>query len=302
MKHFPLILCLLWSSLPLQAQDEEDRHEISLYGMGGKLSYLQYSNAGAGAGYTFFFHPHWSLNAGIEITKSSVTLAVEDISGSVAGWYYHGDGRQEVMETLFATEGLAVSPHIIYLNIPASLQFHTGAKHKFYTSLGVKAGFAQTGNYQITAENIRTKGFFPASGQTFSDMSNHHFVTISKLSLQSRLKQNFNYALLWEGGMRWKLKNGMSVYTGIYFDYGFPNIMPKQVTIPIEDIKNVLPGEVLDDPEYLRMIEERTTVEVDEANLIAAGIKVKFAFSVSSNPFRTHARISLPAKILLSKK
>jgi hypothetical protein len=287
--HRPSSLCL-WGGILLllhlsclQAQDD-DRHEISFYGMSGKWSRWQYFNAGAGADYTFFLNHRWGLTAGIELTTSSMTVAIEDITGAVAGWYYHEDGRQEVTETLFATDGLAVSPHITYVNLPLLLQFRTGVRHKFYTSAGVKAGFAQAGNYRITAESIRTEGYFPASGQTFANMSNHSFVTVSRPSMRSRLKQNFNYALLWEGGMRWRLKSGLFVYTGVYFDYGFPDIAPKRITVPIEDIKNVLPEEVLHNPEYMQMIEERTTVDVDRVNLVAAGIKIKLAFGLSPQP------------------
>lgn len=277
-----LTVLLLLRSFPAQAQSV-NRHEISLYGQGGKLPYMQYFNAGAGAGYTFFFNQHWGLSMGGDFTAAGVTIPLEDITESFAGWYQHSDGRQEIMEIQVIANGLAVSPRVTYVNTPLSLQFQTTQKHGVYASVGAKASFAQTSDYQVTAENVRTEGYFPSSGQVFGNMPNHHFVTIRNPHVSSRLQQRFSYALLCEAGSRRQLKNGLCIYAGLYLDYGLSNIAPQQIAIPMQELKNFLPDDIATNLEYMQMVEERATVDVKkEVNMVAVGVKLKLSFGIPS--------------------
>ncbi len=237
---FSITLLLLLNIASISAQDKDTlehitvyRHEISLLG-GGGLSSLQYSptagktetNLGGqfGVGYNFFFSPNWSINTGLEMSlyTGKFTAATLDESYPISkpagapknSSFYFQSAYQNYEETQTAS----------YLNIPLMIQYQTLGKHKFYASAGVKIGIPLSASYESTAESLTTRGYSDYTEQYYENMPPHGFDTYQGVSSSGDLDMNLAFLGAMETGMKWQLSNQISLYTGLYVDYGFNNI------------------------------------------------------------------------------
>ncbi|GHT14429.1 hypothetical protein AGMMS4956_12220 [Bacteroidia bacterium] len=280
------ILLLLASIAAAQETAQETTHEISAYGFGG-LSTLQYKSAqgsvqlgvggGGGVGYTYFFAPQWGFNTGVEVALFNASANGAEITGSSKEIYDYG----RIEETYFNStyNDYKEKQRAVYLQVPLMVQFQTGADNKFYAAAGIKVGVALAGNYATTANQLVLSGYFPATEQTFVDVTEVGYDTQDPFTSQSgKLDFGFNLSLAAEVGARWRLSGYISLYTGLYVDYGLLNVAPKKTSALVHR-----PSENLTAFAYNSLLTATLpagNAYVDKMNLFSAGLKVKVAFGL----------------------
>ncbi|GHT65710.1 hypothetical protein FACS189452_00320 [Bacteroidia bacterium] len=114
-------------------------------------------------------------------------------------------------------------------------------------------------------------------------MPNHGFVSISKPTMRGSIMPRTNFALSAEVGGRWVLRPRLALYFGIYVDYGLRNIVPENIAVSLDLIKDYLPADIAGNEELVNVIEQEllqysTQLAVPAVNYLSFGAKVRFSF------------------------
>ena len=213
---------LFFCGLGLQAQH---RSELSGYG-GGGVSTLQYKvvtgkqNDGLGGhlglGYHYFFRPKWGLGTGVELGGYHAKYNVDKMGVS----QMTADVEGNAFEFRSTVAGFKESQRVTLMQIPLMLQFQTGGnRHRFYVAGGGKAGFPLKGKYNNTA-SYRNSGYFVHENSLYDTQEFLGFGYFAGKKADGELDFKTAFFLAAETGMKWKLNDKLSLYTGAYFDYG----------------------------------------------------------------------------------
>jgi len=226
-KIFLTILLLIYS---IHAQD---RHEFSLH-LGGGLSTLSYDptigdqsnglDKQFGAGYAIFVSPRFGFATGLELAFYSAeyelkkTLSMFDPNAV--------DPTEGPFEFRSKLSSYTEEQSVAALQIPLMLQFQT--ESGFYAMAGVK--------YSIPiSSSAKGKGDINTCGHFSTDLEDCHktqsFAGYGDYpNKKAETHENFENTLFAsaEMGMKWRFEDGISLYTGAYFDYGFSNILKKK--------------------------------------------------------------------------
>jgi len=111
-----------------------------------------------------------------------------------------------------------------YIRLPLMLQYLMGAKNNFYVSAGANVGIPLNSVSQINSEKLITKGYSDFTMQEYENMPNHGFYTYSDIRTGSKLQLGLSLSAALETGMKWKIRNGICLYTGLFADFGLNNI------------------------------------------------------------------------------
>jgi len=160
----------------------------------------------------------------------------------------------------------------IFLNIPVLVQFQTKGKQKFYALGGIKVGIPLSSKYKATDATLTNKGYYPEYGNWMTMPEFAGFGTFSHQNAKGKLKLGVTAALSLEVGGKWKLGEKVALYTGAFLDYGLNNIL-KEKKQAFMNYKAPLPATFTTNSTIPSLS--------NNINLIAAGIKVRLAFSVS---------------------
>ena len=109
-----------------------------------------------------------------------------------------------------------------FIRIPIMIQYQTGSP--FYLAAGVMVGLPLNSFSQINADQLVTKGYSDYTMQEYENMPDHGFGSYPNIKAGSELDLGISISAALEAGFKWKIKNGMSLYTGIFADYGLNNI------------------------------------------------------------------------------
>jgi hypothetical protein len=111
------------------------------------------------------------------------------------------------------------------LNIPVSVLYQAGNSHKFYISAGIKIGFPVFGKYNGSSAVLTAWGYYPDYNQT-EIWQNDLGYGIFNLN-ESKKKLTFGVSLMgaFETGIKWNIGTGKNLYTGVFVDYGFNNML-----------------------------------------------------------------------------
>jgi len=236
MKKIFILSLLLLSSIHAQ-----DRHEFSLH-LGGGISTLSYeptlgeqSNSfdkQFGVGYAIFVSPRFGFATGLELAFYSAeyelkkTLAMADTATDPT------EGPFEFRRKLSSyTEEQSVAA----IQIPLMLQFQT--ETGFYAMAGVKYSIPISGS-SIGKGDVNTCGHFDSDledchkTQSFAGYGDYP-------NKKAETNEKFESSLFAsaEMGMKWRFEDGITLYTGAYFDYGFSNILKKK---KVEDLTQMI--------------------------------------------------------------
>ena len=286
MKQFRKILLIgllpLTGAMSLNAQT---KHEFSIYA-GGGLSTLNYSvTAGEqkagfgglfGVGYTYFFTPNWGLNTGIELalynSKFNLTRPLQttdnatDIEGSA--FLYHS-----------TVSNLEEKQKATLLQIPIMLQLQTNGHHKFYAAFGAKLGIPLGKSYNSTGATIVNTGFYSHEDYEYDEQEFVGFGTFRGRGSDGSLDLKMAFLLAAEAGMKWQI-SGMSLYTGLYLDYGLNNIADDKRAPFVEynkgNPRNFAMNSVVH-AQYRDKSDSRHSF-TDKVSPLAFGIKLRLAF------------------------
>ena len=311
MKNFQKILTVAtaitiatMATQPLQAQDNSlPKQEFTVNVFGG-LSTLNYKIDGAklkngiggglGFGYHYFFNPQWGIVTGIEAALYRASLSADMF---LSAQYYNPDGADDHFIMEHDLNGFKEEQNLWALQLPIMVQWMqplgSSANNYFYAALGGRLSYALSGNFRQSTQSVE---------QYIVDQWNPVGEYTGRLAGYDRKEtlkfSAFNAMASAEMGIRWKLSDKMSLYTGIYFDYGLLNIIPeksKEALYALKDGGEGHPSEyeqftansVLSahSPHYgifttgqQPHFVHNTAGYTDKVNTMAAGIKIKLAF------------------------
>lgn len=265
----------------------DSKHEISVYG-GGGLSSLNYTTeigdsklkggGMIGFGYNFSITEKWSVGTGLEFNFYN-----SKVNGSTFSDAY--DSNDGEYDFLFITEitGYIEKQKATYLNIPLMAQFQlpVSDNNKFYVSGGLKVGIPITAKYTVDRAIIHNIGYYPDRDIIYHDQKFKGFGGFSREGFKGDLDLKLSCTASIEAGMKWKLPNSLSLYTGAYFDYGL-NDIKKDVNKRLigydtsyEEsftVNSILSSQYISD--------EKLTDITDKAIPISLGLKVRLAFAL----------------------
>jgi outer membrane protein OmpA-like peptidoglycan-associated protein len=214
--------------------------EISIWGAGG-LSILNYdpeagnrSNMLGGAfgiGYSYYWSEHFGLLLGAELAlyqSKFKTNGLRDNYNTVDLDTYNNIENINFRYRLNDYEELQ---RLWNINIPLMLQYQTPlwASNRFYAGLGFKLGIPVKSTSKTSDFKITSMGFYydenTGSKQVLNDVTELGFGEFSNKSVKNDLNFGFSYIGTVETGIKWNLGGNVDLYTGLYFDYAFNNIV-----------------------------------------------------------------------------
>ena len=276
MKRLILIVALFTvSNLYVSAQGSQ---EFSVY-VGGGFSPLSYTlsldkfsqgersgglGGDFGVGYTYFIADTWGIHSGVGIgfynAKTEVGVG-ETVSKNLI------DDEGDSFELRSTISGYNETQNTMFLTIPVMAHFIL--MDKFYTKAGIKAAIPLNCKYSSNDLKITNEGYYPQFNNTINDAKYAGFGQFDIKDSKGNLELGFTVMLALEAGMRFNISETLSLYTGLYFDYGLNNSLKKSstdtfVSYNINDPENFSTNSVL-------------TEYTDKANIMAVGVKVRVA-------------------------
>jgi outer membrane protein OmpA-like peptidoglycan-associated protein len=226
------------------------KHEFSIWTAGGFAALNYKSSLGKrtlksggtfGMGYTYYFHPKWGIHTGAEIAVYNTIYRLRSLKDKYTrygfddltpGW----SGEDELIDYHTELSNYKEKQQQYNLNIPLMLQFQTplaGGSHQFFAMSGAKLGVPIQSTYRANT-TLYTWYYDYKSNQEFRpDPTDYGTPWLEDLgcfynkSYSTGNQENkFKIAGLAsaEAGVKWRLSQKLSLYTGAYFDYGFNNI------------------------------------------------------------------------------
>jgi outer membrane protein OmpA-like peptidoglycan-associated protein len=268
-------------------------HEVSLWGLGG-LSTLMYSptfgessmqfGLGFGLGYTYFFHRNFGVMLGGELAFYNARMQLDDLTDR----YPAKDGDKE--DILYSTtiKDYEEYQRLMNLNIPIMFQYQGDGEHKFYAGLGFKLGIPLTAKYEVSeGGKIKASGFYnnekTGTLQELFDQPDLGYGDFAINKTESDLDFNLAYIGFAEAGVKWRLSGLLSLYTGLYVEYGFNDVAKthtnnfvayNEVNPSNPNINSVLTGEYTENGE--------TESFVSRVSPFGLGLKLRLGFNPCS--------------------
>lgn len=283
-------------SVSAQTENYVPKHEFSISGFGG-LSTLNYKvnipqnpyidgvdrkmglGGGVGLDWTYHFSKHWGLRLGVQAALYNAKAKKDFTLNGI----YMPD------QTLIDIDGkLQEKQRAVYAQVPLMVQWMTPAgKNHFYVALGGKFGMRLWDNYKQIADAKATyHPVYNAPTRAAYDPEREiHESYRGTIGLK-----RFDVMGSAEVGMRWTLGNGVGLYTGLYFDYGFLNTAPKAKGVSatmgefdVEDVRDmsILSAELRGIPQGQDRTVAPTTTNfrlVDKVHKMAGGLVLRLSF------------------------
>jgi len=219
-----ITLALLLGAATLTAQ-----HEFSVHG-GTGLSTLNYkatvgkrtSGFGGqfGLGYTYFSSPNLGIRTGLDFAFYNSKFKMNSWETRYRTFDMDGD----LFEFHSIMSGYEEKQRVAMLQIPIMLQFQRSIneKQQFYAAAGVKIGVPISGKYTNSIAVLENTGTYDYERSTYNEQIFVGFGKFTNIANNSGTLNFFNPTILAsvETGIKWRLSNGQSLYTGLYFDYG----------------------------------------------------------------------------------
>lgn len=229
---------------------------------------------GFGVGYTYFLNSKWGLLTGVDLQYSSNRLGLNDQIFT----NYEVDSRSSAFEYRVNALGYKEKQDFLSLAIPVFLQYRTAFSPKTagYINLGGKLLLPGKQNVDVRANTIALKGYYPDFNLEIDDLPNYGFGTLSNWKDETKFSLRKSLLLSAEAGLAFKVKEN-TLYTGLYFDYGLNNMLPKQVSENLVSYGS----NGIETVQANSIITNRQVVDV--AKYVSAGIHLKWSFSVKKN-------------------
>ncbi|MCL2289248.1 MAG: outer membrane beta-barrel protein [Bacteroidetes bacterium] len=238
--------------------------DISSAGYGGEI----------GGGFAGFFSPQVGIYIGAGFNMANIKSKVTGLKHVTNELI---DPDHPYTYNLHTTlNGYSELQKMMFINIPVMFQFQT--KHKqywnwkqnknvgFYLMGGVKLFLLVSNKYDVSVASLYNAAYYPeldnwADTQTFKG-----FGLFDGNSTSGKLDFGLMATLALETGVKWRIDKNVFLYTGVYFDYGLND--------PFKDSRephsNFISQKHLENLTLLKF--------ADKVNLMAVGIKVRFAF------------------------
>jgi opacity protein-like surface antigen len=187
--------------------------------------------------------------------------------------------------------GFEEKQRAMMLQVPLMLQFQTGGDRQFYVAAGGKVGIPLQGKYNNTA-SYSNSGYYPHENALYDTQEFLGFGNFPNKKSDGDLDFKTVFFLSAEAGLKWKLSDGLSLYTGAYMDYGLnkqsitlqPSLVEYNRNNPPAFKVNSILTYIYSSPSYSSsFIYPGKTFYTDKIRPVAAGIKLRLAFSAIRN-------------------
>jgi outer membrane protein OmpA-like peptidoglycan-associated protein len=132
---------------------------------------------------------------------------------------------------------------------------------------------------------IVTSGYYPVWNQELFDPTYLGYGTFSGRNSGKDIDFGLSYMGTVEAGMKWRLSKVLSLYTGLYFEYGFNNIVNERnnkfLVYNPENPEDFMVNSALTS-QYTR--NGRTQSFVDHVSPAAAGLKIRLGINLCKKP------------------
>lgn len=228
---------------------------------------------GIGLRYTHYFNNHWGILTGVEARYNSNTFELDD---NVQFSSNEIDDQGSAFEYRVSTSGYEEDQKFYSFGIPLMLQYRGSISDRtgFYISLGGKVLLSQKLDSEASARTMSLRGYYPDLNLEIDDLPAHGFGTINNWTADSKVSVKTTILLSAEGGLTFKLKDNLKLYTGIYADYGLTDMQEDSQSTNIvsynpQSLEGTLSNGVLAAENI-----------VQKANYLSAGIQLKLGFKL----------------------
>jgi hypothetical protein len=259
-------------------------HEISLNG-GGGLSIFNYklSKSGnamgaggdVGAGYTCLFNKFVGIRIGAEVGFYNAKAKLDGLK-VVTPSRMDSENDRFIMHTILSKYTETVNS--VFVNIPLMLQIQAGETQKFYALIGAKAGIPISNKCKVSDATLTNEAYYPEYDNWLKEQEFAGFGTFTGQKVNGKFKLGITAILAVEIGGKWKLGEKLALYTGAFFDYGVNNSGKKE---PFVNYKAENPASFT----------TNSAMAANKMNIMAAGIKLRFAFIPKSNQIINNEKV-----------
>lgn len=267
-----IVTVVLGSCLNSYGQDKKQELSIAV---GGPFSFLKSTTGdvvpgngfNAGIRYSYYLNEGLSIGIGAEYQTYSSDVKY----GFYGGQYNAVDAENEAFQFRYKATNLREQQKLGYVNIPINIQFETPGATKLYLAAGAKIGFATTGSYESTFQNLTTSGYYPQYNvelfsPAFAGFESQNNLKTSKQDLDTEV----SYSATFETGLKQKIGDRSAIYIGLYLDYGLNNIYDNKGS------KNLVQYQ----PELPVQLKYNTVLDASNSNdirLVSYGLKLRYA-------------------------
>jgi outer membrane protein OmpA-like peptidoglycan-associated protein len=166
------------------------------------------------------------------------------------------------------------------ITIPVMAYYHFGWEQQYYAGLGVTVGIPIRSTYKTHSDKITTQGYFPTLALLIDEPVSRAGLGDYEISGgTSALPLKTAFMLSAEVGERWDFQR-ITLYAGLYFDYGVNNISKggKSINHIPYYTAGVPAGETYDINSLLAAANESGTAYSGKVHPMEAGIRIKIAF------------------------
>ena len=217
-----------------KAEDNHCSNEISIWVAGG-LSTLNYTpefgnrnnmaGSAFGIGYSYYWSKHFGFLLGAELALYQSKFNADGLQDNYNTIDLDVYGNPEKINFRYRLDDYEELQQLWNVNIPLTLQFQS---NRFYAGAGFKLGIPVKANYKISRFGITSMGYYydeTGSHQVLDDVTELGFGEFSNKSVKSKLDLGLSYTGTLEAGLKWRLGSNTNLYTGIYFDYTFNDVV-----------------------------------------------------------------------------
>ncbi len=267
-------------------------HEIGIWLSGGSNNLLYSSSFGEkspgwggafGLGYTWFFHRNWGIGLGAELALYQGQIRIDGLTD--AHQTQDQDGQDIYYSARF--DKYKEVQYLGNVNIPLNFIFQTRMRgeNRFYASLAFKLGIPLWGQYRSKNAELTTEGYYyPSPGnpnQTLTQQQDLGYGTFKGINSKGKIPFDLAYMGQVEAGFKWHLAPGRDLYTGIYAEYAFNDVVKgspadRFVSYNTENPSDFKTNSVLTS-EYRR--NGTSSVFTDKIALLGVGLKLKLGLS-----------------------
>jgi len=232
-----LLLCSIYA---------QDLHEFSLH-IGGGLSTLRYDpligeqsngfDKEFGFGYAYFLSPWIGFATGLEFAFYSAEFKLKN---RIVSEYYVKDLDDSTFKFKSKWDNYTEEQSAVMLQVPLMLQLQTDIG--YYVMAGVKGAISISGSSSGKGDLMNTAYYggqihcelyisdcinMPQEGENkYEKYTGAGLYKGKKTESQEKFKSALFVSM--EMGKKWRFEDGLSLYTGVYFDYGLNNILKKK--------------------------------------------------------------------------
>lgn len=236
----------------------------------------------AGLGYTFFFSPNWGLGTGTELSIYSAKGTYNDFLNS----YKATDIAGTSYEQRYRLSNFEEKQQALFVNIPLMLQYQTNGKNKFYIAAGGRVGIPVSVKYKTNESSIISTGYFTEQNVEYSTQEFLGFGILQGAKSDDKTDLKLSFMVSIETGVKWHLGAKISLYTGIYCDYGLNDIAdPDNATfIAREGVEKTYATNSILSSQYgnynAKTDVASSTVMAEKIRPMAVGLKLRLLFGV----------------------